>query len=188
MKLFTFFVALLFLSEAFASDVHGAVRLSQGRPAANAVVYLEGGVRPHPIQNARIDQRDRTFIPHVSVVTAGTRVAFPNHDTIYHNVFADYDAKRFDLGMYPRGVTKYVTFPKPGLVVMMCSVHPEMGAYIMVVDTPYFAVTDSHGNFSIHGVQPGQYTARVWHESGQVAVKSITVSSDTKLDLVAGRH
>ncbi len=168
---------------SFGSDVRGRVVLSQGRAAANAVIYLEGEERPESSGRAKVDQRDRTFIPHVSVINVGTKVEFPNHDSIFHNVFADYDAKRFDLGMYPKGASKSVTFPKAGLVVLMCSIHPEMSAYIMVVDTPYHAVTDHSGSFSIPNVKPGRYVVKVWHESGQTDSETIQVQGNVQLDI-----
>ena len=99
------------------------------------------------------------FLPHVSVVTAGTLVHFPNDDTVFHNVFAYFQAKKFDLGMYPRGATKSVTFDKPGLVVLLCNVHSDMSAYIMVVDTPYYAVTDKRGQYRHRGRATGDLYA-----------------------------
>lgn len=164
------------------AELHGHVTLLRGHAAAHAIVYLEGGERAKPLENALVDQRNRTFIPHISVVTAGTVVRFPNNDTIYHNVFADYDAKKFDFGMYPRGATKTQRFDKPGLVVLMCSVHPDMGAYIMVVDTPYYAIADGQGRFAIHNVPGGTYTMKVWHESGQTESKTIFVHGDCEID------
>jgi plastocyanin len=162
--------------------VHGHVALSSGKAAAGAVVFLQGGVRAKPLANATVDQRDRMFSPHVSVVTVGTKVQFPNHDTVFHNVFADFDAKKFDLGMYPRGASRTKSFDKAGLVVLMCSVHPEMSAYIMVVDTPFYAVADRSGNFTIPNVPSGPYTLRVWHESGQTSSSGVSVSGDSRFD------
>lgn len=168
---------------AHAADVQGHVSLANGRDAGDAVVYLDGAGRAMPMPRAMVDQRRRTFFPHVSIVTVGTEVSFPNNDNVYHNVFADYDAKRFDLGMYPRGTVKKQSFPKPGLVVLMCSIHPEMSAYIMVVDTPYFAVTDGSGRFRIDNVPAGSYTVKVWHESGQVDSEVVQVRPGTQLSL-----
>lgn len=172
-------VFLLLTCGALADQVRGQVLLANGSRAKNAVVWLEGGPRSSPLSHAVIDQRDLTFIPHVSVVTVGTTVRFPNNDTVYHNVFAEFEAKRFDLGMYARGATKTKTFDKKGVVALMCSVHSNMSAYIMVVDTPYYAVADSHGRFSIKNVPNGSYQLRVWHESNQSVAQQITVSPST---------
>ncbi len=180
-------MVLALAGRAICSDIHGNVSLSAGRPAAHCVVYLEGAPHAKPLPHAVIDQRDRRFIPHISVVTVGTEVSFPNNDTIFHNVFADYDAKRFDLGMYARGQTKHQTFPKPGLVALMCSVHPDMSAYIMVVDTPYYTVADAKGSFELNGVPPGDYNLRVWHESGQILSKPYHVGASDTLSLTIHR-
>ena len=134
--------------------------------AREAVVYLEGAQKSVPALKAVVDQRDKTFVPHVSVVTRGTTIQFPNNDTVFHNVFAYFQAQKFDLGMYPRGASKSVKFDKTGVVALLCNVHSDMSAYIVVVDTPYYAVTDKQGHFHLPNVPPGDYTLHVWHESG----------------------
>jgi len=181
----------LFLSLAVgarAVDVSGQAALAGRGPARGAVVFLEGGKKAAPMAKAVMDQRGKQFIPHVLVVTVGTTVQFPNNDTVFHNVFAYFNAKKFDLGMYPRGATRTQTFDRPGLVAVLCNVHSEMSAYIMVVDTPYFAVTDKQGRFRIKSVPPGSYTLRAWHESGAVLTQAVTVKAeDTLLDLTLAR-
>ncbi len=165
------------------STVSGRVSLSNGKPASEAIVTLTGAGKSHPLPKAMVDQRDRTFIPHVSVVTVGTRVDFPNNDTVFHNVFTEFHSSKFDLGMYAKGTSQHQTFNRPGLAVIMCSVHPDMGAYIMVVDTPYFAVTDRSGRYVIKNVPAGKYKVDVWHESGAKATQSYDVSGETRLDI-----
>jgi plastocyanin len=170
------------------SVVSGQVALAGKGAAREAVVTLEGEKKAAPMAKAVVDQRDKTFLPHVSVVTRGTTVQFPNNDTVFHNVFAYFNAKKFDLGMYPRGATKRVTFDKPGLVALLCNVHSEMSAYIVVVDTPYYAVTDRQGHFRIQNVAPGTYSLRVWHESGASLTQPLTVKAeDTPLNLTLAR-
>jgi plastocyanin len=165
--------------------VTGQATLAGKSGAEGIVVYLDGEAKSQPLTHAVVDQRDKMFLPHVSVVTRGTRVKFPNDDTVFHNVFAYFQAKKFDLGMYPRGATKEVTFDKPGLVVLLCNVHSDMSAYIMVVDTPYYAVTDKQGRFRIAGVPPGTYTLHAWHESGASLTQPITVKAgETTLPLI----
>jgi plastocyanin len=149
---------------------------------------LEGEKKAAPMAKAVVDQRDKMFQPHVSVVTRGTTVQFPNNDTVFHNVFAYFNAKKFDLGMYPRGATKRVTFDKPGLVALLCNVHSEMSAYIVVVDTPYYAITDKQGHFRIQNVAPGSYTLHAWHESGATLTQTVTVKAeDSALKLTLAR-
>src|SRR5690348_4036034 len=169
MRVFTTLAAATLLCiglTANATDLTGQAYLPGNREAREAVVYLEGGPKAAPMQKAVVDQRNKMFIPHVSVVTVGTKVQFPNDDTVFHNVFAYFHAKKFDLGMYPQGATKYQVFDRPGLVALLCNVHSDMSAYIMVVDTPYYAVTDRQGRFTLRGVPPGTYTLKAWQESG----------------------
>jgi plastocyanin len=178
--------ALLLLSMTLApidGEVAGAVTLANGKPAPNAVVYLEGAAKGTPMKKAVIDQRDRKFIPHVSVVTVGTRVHFPNNDVVFHNVFTEYHSERFDFGMYARGKTKSQVFDQPGLAVLLCSIHPEMSAYVMCVDTPFYAVADGKGRYRIPGVPTGEYTVRAWHKSGEKFSARQRVSPGEALNL-----
>jgi len=179
----TAFLLLPLLVGQPPQDVSGVVTLSSGKAARQAVVFLEGSDKPQPMKNAVIDQKDRTFIPHVSVVTVGTKVAFPNHDVIFHNVFTEYHSQRFDLGMYKRGDTKYQVFDRAGLAVLLCSIHPDMSAYVMCVDTPYYAISDGKGKFQISGVPSGNYMLRVWHESGEKYSVRITVASNQSFQI-----
>lgn len=178
--------ALLLLTMTLATpegEVAGTVTLANGKPAANAVVYLDGGAKGTPLKKMVIDQRDRKFIPHVSVVTIGTRVDFPNNDVVFHNVFTEYHSERFDFGMYARGKTKSQVFDRPGLAVLLCSIHPEMSAYVMCVDTPYYAVADGKGRYRIPGVPAGDYTVRGWHKSGEKFSAHQRVSPGEPLNL-----
>lgn len=170
-------IGLIAAGPVYAADLSGQVKLPGGGPAKEAVVYLEGGKKADPLKNAVVDQRSKMFIPHVSVVTVGTTVRFPNDDTVFHSVFAYYEAKKFDLGVYPRGVSKYETFDKPGVVALLCNIHSEMSAYIMVVDTPYYAVTDSGGRYTIKDVPPGHYTLHGWCETRQTVIVPVDVAA-----------
>lgn len=182
--------ALLLIAMTLApaeGDVTGTVTLASGKPASNAVVYLEGNAKSTPLKKAVIDQRDRKFLPHVSVVTVGTRVEFPNNDVVFHNVFTEYHSERFDFGMYARGKTKSQVFDQPGLAVLLCSIHPEMSAYVMCVDTPFYAVTDGKGRFKIPGVPTGEYMVRGWHKSGEKVSQRLRVTAGEPLNLRTAR-
>ncbi|HLJ55997.1 MAG TPA: carboxypeptidase regulatory-like domain-containing protein, partial [Chthonomonadaceae bacterium] len=171
-------LALLAVSGAAgAAGVTGTVSMAGHGAARDAVVTIEGGKTAAPLTKAVMDQRQKTFLPHVLVVTKGTKVDFPNNDTVFHNVFAYFKASKFDLGMYPSGASKSITFDKVGVVQLLCNVHSDMSAYIIVVDTPYFAKTDKSGHFQIAGVPPGSYTVRVWHESGAAVTQPLTVEA-----------
>lgn len=168
--------------------VAGQVHLTGRGGAREAVVYLEGQKKAAPLPHAIVDQREKTFVPHVSVVTQGTTVQFPNNDTVFHNVFAYFKATKFDLGMYPRGAKKTWKFDKTGIVALLCNVHSDMSAYIMVVDTPYYAVTDRDGHFRIPNVPAGTYTLHAWHESGATYSQPVTVATGGgPLDLTLAR-
>lgn len=161
--------------------ISGTVYRANGTLAKDVVVALVGSTRPRPMKNVIVDQKNKMFEPHLTVVTVGTKVRFPNDDTVFHNVFTEYHSSRFDFGMYPRGTSKSEVFDRAGLAVLLCSVHPDMSAYVMVVDTPFFAVTDGRGHFSINGVKPGSYQAQLWQESGEKSEGKVELNSSRDL-------
>lgn len=167
-----------------ADEVRGSAQ-SQNRAEANAVVWLETTNAPKAPAAQRIvlDQRNLTFSPHVLVVRVGTVVDFPNNDRVFHNVFSFRDGKRFDLGMYPVGTVRQVRFDKPGLSRIFCNIHPQMAAYVVVVDTPYFATADRNGAFSITEVPAGTYTYRAWRPGGPTLTGSFASGSGTPLNV-----
>jgi plastocyanin len=146
-----------------ASDLHGTARVGT-RGASNAVVWLEAPNAPRSTDRRPVvlDQRNLDFFPHVLVIRVGTTVDFPNNDRVFHNVFSFREGKVFDLGMYPVGALKHITFDRPGLSRIFCNIHPGMAAYVMAVDSPYFAVTDPSGAFTIAEVPPGSYPYDAW--------------------------
>jgi plastocyanin len=145
------------------------------RPAADTVVWLDAPNAPaRPgTERAVLDQRNLSFSPHVLVVRTGTTVDFPNNDRVFHNVFSFRDGKRFDLGMYPVGALLHVTFDRPGLSRIFCNIHPNMAAYVLTVDSPYFARADESGAFTIAAVPAGRYTYHAWRPG---ATKDLTGS------------
>lgn len=165
----------------------GTITLSNGKPAAAAVICLEGAAKAKPLEHVVVDQRDRRFLPHVTVVTVGTKVDFPNHDSVFHNVFTEYHSQKFDFGMYARGKTKSQVFDRPGLAVLLCSIHSEMSAYVMCVDTPYYAVCDGRGHFHIPVLPGGTYGVRIWHESGETFRQSRTLAPGENVDFQVRR-
>jgi hypothetical protein len=109
-------------------------------------------------------QRNKTFEPHVLIVPLGTLVEFPNQDPFFHNIFSLYDGRRFDLGLYESGTKRSVKFDRPGVSFLFCNIHAEMSAVVLSVDTPYFALSDRHGNVAIRNVPDGRYQMHVWYE------------------------
>jgi plastocyanin len=163
---------------AAAGAVKGRVtRERVETPVANAVIMIDAPAAPVApgAPHALIDQRDMAFVPHVIAVPVGTTVDFPNHDRTLHNVFSASPAKRFDLGMYDPGETRSVTFDQPGVVRLGCNAHPKMEAFVVVHANPHVAVTDEQGAYTIEGVPPGRFRARLWHETLAERETSVTV-------------
>ncbi|MBI4179364.1 hypothetical protein HY522_08085 [bacterium] len=144
----------------------GVERVDYKSAAGNVVVYVEeaAGTFSPPEKNPAITQKNASFDPVVLPVLVGTTVDFPNKDVIFHNVFSYSKTKPFDLGLYKSGASKSVTFTKTGEVTVYCSIHRTMKADILVLQNPWFTVTDDKGNFKITGVPAGTYTLRAWHE------------------------
>ena len=133
----------------------------------NIVVYIErvpDAAASAPAARPALRQTAERFTPHVLPIVRGTTVEFPNDDLLFHNVFSLSRAKDFDLGRYPRGVARAVTFDRPGVVQVFCHIHSDMSAVVVVLDNPYFAVPDADGRYTIPALPPGDYTLVAWHE------------------------
>ncbi|MDX1566461.1 MAG: carboxypeptidase regulatory-like domain-containing protein [Longimicrobiales bacterium] len=135
-------------------------------------------------QAAVITQRDRTIIPHVTAIRVGTRIDFPNEDDVFHNLFSLSDPRPFNLGRYPPGESRSVTFDRPGVVRMFCDIHSEMTAVIRVLDTPWFTRPDPDGGFRIPSVPEGRRTVVAWHDQLGADTVQVEVStgSDARVD------
>lgn len=179
-------VAMLSLIRADAGapgfDLHGTARAG-GQPLLNAVVWLEAPDLPGATASGKVvlDQRNLSFNPHVLAVRVGTTVDFPNNDRVFHNVFSFRDGKQFDLGMYPVGTERRVTFNKPGLSRIFCNIHPNMAAYVLAVETPYFAVSDKSGDFTIASIVPRRYTYHAWRAGGTELTGTWSPAGDVPL-------
>lgn len=166
---------------AQTGTIKGKVTARGVRDNGDAVVYLEkipNKTFHAPKDPVVLDQVNLMFVPHVLPVLVGTTVAFPNSDEVRHNVFSPSPARRFNLGTYPKGVARTVTFDKPGEVALLCNVHAEMSAYVVVVETPYFAVSAKDGSYTIRNVPPGKYVLKTWHEKLKPQMKEVEVPAD----------
>ena len=165
-------------------NLHGTAR-SGDRPEPRAVVWLDAQDKAAPAAavKPRLDQRNLDFSPRVLAVRVGTVVDFPNNDRVFHNVFSFHDGKRFDLGLYPVGTVKQVKFDHAGLSRIFCNIHSNMAAYVMVVDTPHYSMSDADGRFTIEGVAPGSYTYHGWRPGGPELAGSAVVEAGRSLDL-----
>lgn len=156
------------------------------KDASQTVVWLTPvGVAPEPPKQTQIPQlvqRNKSFQPGLVVIPVGGKVEFPNHDPFFHNVFSLFEGKRFDLGLYESGTTRFVQFDKPGISFIFCNIHAEMSAVVVALATPYYAISDARGEISIPNVPPGRYDLQVFHaavDPGSLRAlnKRITVTS-----------
>ena len=137
---------------------------------SGVVVWLEplhpAGRRDAPArpQRARMEQKEKRFVPHVLAIQAGTDVLFPNLDPIFHSAFSNFSGQIFDLGLYAPGTSRTITFRRTGIVRVFCNIHPTMSAVIVVLKHPWFAVSDAAGAFAIQDMPPGEYRLHVYHE------------------------
>ncbi len=159
-------VLLLALEPATAASVEVLALGSDGQPLPETVVFLESpGVKAaaKPLQGVEIVQVERRFVPRVTVVTAGTAVTFPNRDTVRHHVYSFSPIKPFDLKLYAGTPANPVAFDRPGIAVLGCNIHDHMIAWVVVVDTPHFAIAGASGALRLDNVPPGSYRLRSWH-------------------------
>jgi len=181
-------LVLVFGTALFAgspqADVRAVVRVGD-RPSGRAVIWLSGGDRPRvpTLQHPILDQRNMAFDPRVLVVQVGTTVDMPNNDRVLHNVFSFRDGKRFDLGLYPVGTLRRVTFDHAGVSRVFCNIHPNMAAYVLTVETPYYGITDEAGAVTIPRVARGTYTYHAWRPGAPELTGSITVDDPVTLEV-----
>jgi plastocyanin len=160
-----------------------------GVPAVITLEPASGKYRRRMPVHRTVEQRNRDFAPHILAVPTGSTVAFPNFDTIFHNVFSRSETAQFDLGIYRNGQSRELTFDKDGIVRLGCNLHSNMSAYVVVVSQPHYVITDKDGKFSFRSLEPGRYTARIWSERSVPSAHEILVKPEANvlaLD-VAGR-
>jgi plastocyanin len=142
--------------------------------AANVVLWLTP-LQPveniAPVAHAQytLTQRNKQFTPHLLVVPKGSSVEFPNADPFFHNVFSLYSGKRFDLGLYEPGKSRSVRFDREGVSYIFCNIHPQMGAVVLALSTPFYAGSGGDGFLVINHVPPGSYRVSVWSERAKLA-------------------
>jgi hypothetical protein len=179
---------------ATPTTVRGSIELVASRDPmvrkhkdySGVVVWLEplsGLIVPVPPSHpALMVQKNKMFSPHVLAIPIGGSVAFPNFDPIFHNAFSNFNGQIFDVGLYKPGSSRTVAFKREGIVRVFCNIHPQMSAVILVLDTPYFAVSDRSGAFEILNVPPGDYQFHLFHERAapetlDVLTRTITVEA-----------
>lgn len=169
------FFSAAFVLKAAAATVSGTVKLMDSREPdvrrrgdySGVAVWLEPlGAQATASKSvrAKIVQKQKKFVPHVLAIPAGAAVDFPNLDPIFHNAFSNFSGQPFDVGLYAPGASQRVVFKREGIVRVFCNIHPTMSAVIVVVKTPYIAVSGKAGAFSIRDVAPGEYRLHIFHE------------------------
>lgn len=183
-------IAVVFTLTATAGTITGKV----GGVSGKSVVYVDaiaGKTFPAPTKHFVMDQKGLLFQPHIMVVPLGSTVDFLNSDSVQHNVFwpAVNNNKKagHNIGTWPKGETRSFKFDQPGVVPLLCNVHPEMSGYIIVTPTPYFAETDASGNYKIENVPDGSYTVVAWHEGAKQQSKPVTVSGNGTADFTLSK-
>jgi plastocyanin len=177
-------LATLSVGVSHAADIKGKVTAQGMKSPENIAVYIDaiaGKTFPPPSEHAVMDQRKLTFIPHVLVVLKGTTVDFLNSDAVGHNVYwpAINRNKKLaqNMGTWPQGVKKSFAFNDLGVAPLLCNVHSEMSGYIVVVPTPYYALTSKDGSYEIKNVPPGHYTLTTWSEEGKPTTATVDVAA-----------
>jgi plastocyanin len=186
--LLVFLLVLVPATAGFAGTIEGKV--SPGK----SVVYVDaisGKTFPASSQKPVMDQKGLVFTPHVMVVQQGTTVEFQNSDSVQHNVFwpsiSGNKKEGHNLGTWPKGEKRPFKFDQPGVVPLLCNVHPEMAGYIVVSPTPYFAETDASGNYKIENVPDGKYNVVAWHEGMKTQAKPVDVAGTGKADFTLSK-
>lgn len=160
----------------------GSVEID-GKPLSGAfgLVTLEpvtGKWAARTPKRRAIEQRDRTFLPHIMAVPVGSTISFPNFDGVFHNVFSTSPLAAFDLGIYKQGEAREFTFQKEGIVRLGCNLHANMSAYIAVVSAPAYVITDDSGKFAFKHLAPGKYHLKAWSERSKAPVtQDITIKA-----------
>jgi plastocyanin len=165
--------------------VKGTITIG-GKPAQDAVVSIEDLSKDQIKSEAAhikpakkiIDQRNLKFIPTVVAIMAGETVDFPNNDKTWHNVYSKGGANDFDLGLYASGKTRSKKFDKAGVSRILCNAHPNMEAFVVVKDHPFFSTTDSRGNYEIKNVPLGKVRVEIWHPNFDVRSDSVEIVRD----------
>jgi hypothetical protein len=157
--------------------VSGHVTCRGLRDCSGGLVYVERipGRTFEPGPPVTMDQSGLAFVPTVVAVVTGGTVVFPNSDQVLHNVFSASKAKRFNLGIYPKGSAKQMVFDAAGVVEVLCNVHPEMSAFIIVADTPYVAPVQANGSYALGSLPAGTIDVTAWHPRLKEQRQAVTV-------------
>jgi plastocyanin len=164
----------------------GTIKGFRSADAAGAVVYVDtipGRTFPAPAAHARIELKSLRFEPHVLPIVVGTTVDILNSDVMPHYIVSpDSCAGKLKMGSWPRGEVRSHVFKTSCVATLLCTIHPEMEAFVLALPTPYFATADASGGYVIHDLPNAGYTIRVWHARSKGISRQVNVSGATKAD------
>jgi plastocyanin len=188
-NLFWSCLGCLAMASGHAASINVSVLDRDNRGVGDVIVTATprdgAAAPPASAPRAVMDQVNRQFVPAVLVVRVGTQVAFPNSDTVAHQVYSFSPAKRFQLALYRGHAHPPLLFDKPGLVVLGCNIHDNMLAYILVTPAPYFGKTDASGRLELEGIPAGEYQIELWNprfnEPDATLTRSIRISDTEPL-------
>lgn len=183
-----FFLGCNTAAEILAGTIRGKIKAQRGiRHIEYTVVYIENIVGKKfrsPQEHLFMDQRELRFVPHILPILVGSTVDFLNSDTVKHNVFTpDRIADSFNLGTYGPGGVRSYTFKRIGKVVVLCNIHPEMEGFVVVLQNPYFTMSERRGRFVIPDVPAGKYTLKAWHKKAKDTSIFVDVPEEGYIDV-----
>jgi plastocyanin len=167
---------LLCAAAARAGEITGKVDATPAKYLEDTVVYVEKAPGTFKPRALTMDQKGMTFLPRILLATAGDTVTFLNNDKVDHNVYTPDNADKYNLGVFAAGKSGSHLFAQPGVYTQLCSIHPEMLAYVFVGQNPYAAVVGKDGSFKITGVPAGTHQVAVWNPKLKAAAQSVTVA------------
>jgi plastocyanin len=159
--------------ESAAYEPRGPVTAPKAPPPSEVsetrriVIHLEGNglALPAAPVNETIRQKNREFLPEITVLPVGSTITLPNDDPIFHNVFSLSKASSFDLGYYRQGESRAVKLTKPGVIQLYCHMHKEMNAAIVVTPNQFFTRVADNGEFELRNLPAGEFDLVVWHKA-----------------------
>ena len=172
----------VFAEEKGLSTINGTVKAKKAKYLRDTLVYIENVTNSFdpPQEHAVMDQKNMAFIPHILPLLKGTTVDFLNSDMVQHNVYSpDAVADNVNLGTWLKGEVRPFTFNKLGVASMLCNVHVDMLAYVLVLQNPYFARVNNDGSFSITNIPEGKYVVKLWNERYKAEDRQVEVKANT---------
>ncbi len=194
------FFSLILLAPLPAATLSARVELVDSREPSvrklkdysGVVVWLEPVGRPMPAPAPKtftMAQKGKKFLPHILAIPVGSSVDFPNQDLIFHNAFSNFAGQPFDTGLYAPNTSKKITFRRDGVVRLFCNIHSQMSAVILVLRSPWFAVSKPSGELQISDLPSGDYILKIWHERAgdetlQKLERRVTLNSSLELPVI----